>query len=162
MLLLTPSVSGLFKWRQFEPEVILLAVGWYLRFSLSYRDVEGVARRTRTFGRPRYSLEAGTALRPGNGTTFALEAHTDERQLAGGRTHRNERITSTTAITDNTCVAATSRSAMCNMTSPLRTIFACNSVHGPIVFIEQDVADWLCYELRKSVIVTASGNVNRN
>jgi len=31
---------GLFKWRQFEPEVILLAVGWYLRFSLSYRDVE--------------------------------------------------------------------------------------------------------------------------
>ena len=37
--------SGLFglrpvKWRQFEPEVILLAIGWYLRFSLSYRDVE--------------------------------------------------------------------------------------------------------------------------
>ena len=26
--------------RQFEPEVILPAVGWYLRFSLSYRDVE--------------------------------------------------------------------------------------------------------------------------
>src|SRR3981189_3248498 len=35
-----PSISGLFKWRQFEPEVILLAVGWYLRFLLSYRDVE--------------------------------------------------------------------------------------------------------------------------
>src|SRR5271165_877966 len=32
MLLLASSVSGLFKWRQFEPEVILLAVGWYLRF----------------------------------------------------------------------------------------------------------------------------------
>src|SRR5258708_24104275 len=40
MLLLASSVYGLFKWRQFEPEVILLAVGWYLRFSLSYRDVE--------------------------------------------------------------------------------------------------------------------------
>src|SRR6202047_3703127 len=39
-MLLASSVSGLFKWRQFEPEVILLAVGWYLRFSLSYRDVE--------------------------------------------------------------------------------------------------------------------------
>src|SRR5437588_3722549 len=37
---LIPSIPGLFKWRQFEPEVILLAVGWYLRFSLSYRDVE--------------------------------------------------------------------------------------------------------------------------
>jgi transposase, IS6 family len=37
--------SGFFGLRSiqmasFEPEVILLAVGWYLRFSLSYRDVE--------------------------------------------------------------------------------------------------------------------------
>src|ERR1700687_4886839 len=40
MLLLASSGCGLFKWRQFDPEVILLAVGWYLRFSLSYRDVE--------------------------------------------------------------------------------------------------------------------------
>ena len=39
-MILAPSVAGLFKWRQFEPEMILLAVGWYLRFSLSYRDVE--------------------------------------------------------------------------------------------------------------------------
>jgi hypothetical protein len=38
--LISWAVCGLFKWRQFEPEVILLAVGWYLRFSLSYRDVE--------------------------------------------------------------------------------------------------------------------------
>ena len=40
MMLLASSVRGLFKWRQFEPEVILLAVGWYVRFSLSYREVE--------------------------------------------------------------------------------------------------------------------------
>jgi IS6 family transposase len=39
-MLIPPSITGLFKWRQFEPEVILLAGGWYLRFSLSYRDVE--------------------------------------------------------------------------------------------------------------------------
>src|ERR1700745_3489878 len=39
-MLLASSVCGLFKWRRFEPEAILLAVGWYLRFSLSYRDVE--------------------------------------------------------------------------------------------------------------------------
>ena len=39
-MVLAPSAAGLFKWRQFEPEMILLAVGWYLRFSLSYRDVE--------------------------------------------------------------------------------------------------------------------------
>ena len=33
--LLASLVCGLFKWRQFEPEVILMAVGWYLRFWLS-------------------------------------------------------------------------------------------------------------------------------
>ena len=37
---LASTIPGLFKWRQFEPEVILLAVGWYLRFWLSYRYVE--------------------------------------------------------------------------------------------------------------------------
>src|ERR1700755_42422 len=39
-MLLAPSISGLFKWRQFEPEVILLAVGWYMSFSLSFGDVQ--------------------------------------------------------------------------------------------------------------------------
>jgi len=37
---LIPAISALLKWRQFEPKVILRAVGWYLRFSLSYRDME--------------------------------------------------------------------------------------------------------------------------
>ena len=31
---------GIFKWRQSEPELILCAVRWYLRYSLSLRDVE--------------------------------------------------------------------------------------------------------------------------
>ena len=30
----------LFKWRHFEPEIILLCLRWYLRYSLSYRDLE--------------------------------------------------------------------------------------------------------------------------
>src|SRR5271166_5503241 len=51
-MVLAPSVAGLFKWRQFEPEMILLAVGWYLRFSLSYRDVEEIQRRLRPRLRP--------------------------------------------------------------------------------------------------------------
>jgi transposase-like protein len=29
-----------FKWRQYETEIILLCVRWYLRSSLSYRDLE--------------------------------------------------------------------------------------------------------------------------
>jgi transposase-like protein len=31
---------AIFKWRQSEPEIILCAVRWYLRYSLSLRDVE--------------------------------------------------------------------------------------------------------------------------
>ena len=31
---------ALFKWRQAEPGLILCAVRWYLRYSLSLRDVE--------------------------------------------------------------------------------------------------------------------------
>ena len=31
---------AIFKWRQSEPAIILCAVRWYLRYSLSYRDVE--------------------------------------------------------------------------------------------------------------------------
>ncbi len=29
-----------FKWRHFEADSILLCVRWYLRYSLSYRDLE--------------------------------------------------------------------------------------------------------------------------
>jgi transposase-like protein len=31
-----------FKWRHFEAEIILRCVRWYLRYSLSYRDLEGM------------------------------------------------------------------------------------------------------------------------
>lgn len=34
------SQSKLFKYRHFEPQVILLCLRWYLRYSLSYRDLE--------------------------------------------------------------------------------------------------------------------------
>lgn len=29
-----------FKWRHFQSEIILLCVRWYLRYALSYRDLE--------------------------------------------------------------------------------------------------------------------------
>jgi transposase, IS6 family len=38
------SDSSLFKWRHFEAEIILCAVRWYLRYALSYRDVEELLR----------------------------------------------------------------------------------------------------------------------
>ncbi len=33
-----------FKWRHFEAEIVLLCVRWYLRYSLSYRDLEEMMR----------------------------------------------------------------------------------------------------------------------
>ena len=35
---------AIFQWRQTEPELILCAVRWYLRYSLSFRDVEELLR----------------------------------------------------------------------------------------------------------------------
>jgi len=34
------SDPALFKWRHFEAEIILLCIRWYLRYALSYRDLE--------------------------------------------------------------------------------------------------------------------------
>ncbi len=36
------DTSTLFKWRHFEDEIIMLCVRWYLRYSLSYRDLEEI------------------------------------------------------------------------------------------------------------------------
>src|SRR5260370_33322770 len=35
-----PVLPSVFKGLRFPPEIIVLAVRWYLRFGLSYRDVE--------------------------------------------------------------------------------------------------------------------------
>jgi transposase, IS6 family len=34
------DTSNPFKWRHFQSEIILLCVRWYLRYPLSYRDLE--------------------------------------------------------------------------------------------------------------------------
>jgi transposase-like protein len=36
--------SSPFKARHYEPEIILLCVRWYLRYQLSYRDLEEILR----------------------------------------------------------------------------------------------------------------------
>jgi hypothetical protein len=42
----SPAMSelSLFKWRHFESDIILSTVRWYLRYTLSYRDVEELLR----------------------------------------------------------------------------------------------------------------------
>ena len=34
------NASNPFKWRHFQPDIILLCVRWYLRYALSYRDLK--------------------------------------------------------------------------------------------------------------------------
>jgi transposase, IS6 family len=36
--------TNLFKWRHYQPEIILLCVRWYLRYALSYSDIEEMMR----------------------------------------------------------------------------------------------------------------------
>jgi transposase, IS6 family len=38
------DTSNPFKWRHFQAEIILLCVRWYLRYPLSYRDLEEMMR----------------------------------------------------------------------------------------------------------------------
>src|SRR5258708_12130484 len=40
--ILSLSNATPFKWRHFEAEIILLCVRWYLRYALSYRDLEEI------------------------------------------------------------------------------------------------------------------------
>ncbi|MEP0925465.1 IS6 family transposase [Leptolyngbya sp. FACHB-711] len=65
------STPTLFKWRHFLPEIILLNVRWYCRYSLSYRDLEemmqerGVAIDHSTINRwvLKYALELDKRIR---------------------------------------------------------------------------------------------------
>jgi hypothetical protein len=83
LAVLASSVCGLFKWRQFEPEVILLAVGWYLRFSLSYRDVEELLAE-RGLRRSRHRLEVGPGAMARKWNNVCVGDSNHQRQLVGG------------------------------------------------------------------------------
>jgi hypothetical protein len=72
-----PSLENLFKGRHFEREIIILCVRWYLRYTLSYRDlVEMIAERglTELHGAIRATsthFQRAPALRPKPDTSSA-------------------------------------------------------------------------------------------
>src|ERR687884_1145583 len=76
--------SSPFKWRHYAPDVILLCVRWYCRYSLSYRDLEEMMRarglivdRVTIFrGVQRYAPEINKRMRPHlkmSGTSYRLD-----------------------------------------------------------------------------------------
>jgi len=51
-----------FKWRHFQAEIILLCVRWYLRYALSYRDLEEMMAERGSLSRSHHDLPLGPAL----------------------------------------------------------------------------------------------------
>src|SRR5918997_3889597 len=77
--------SSPFKWRHYAPDVILLCVRWYCRYSLSYRDLEEMRRERglsvdhTTVWRwvQRYAPEINRRMRPYlkmRGTSYRIDA----------------------------------------------------------------------------------------
>ena len=73
---------AIFKWRQTEPELILCAVRWYLRYSLSFRDVEELLRERGPGSGPHDNLALGAALRSRTGGAAAPSSQTNQQVLA--------------------------------------------------------------------------------
>ncbi len=76
--------TNLFKWRHFEPEIILLCVRWYCRYQLSYRDLaemmseRGLSVHHSTIFRwvQRYAPEINKRIRPYlkmSGTSYRVD-----------------------------------------------------------------------------------------
>jgi transposase-like protein len=57
--------AALFRGRHFTDEIIVLWVRWYLRYSLSYRDLTEIMCERNPLHRSIYDLEMGAALRAG-------------------------------------------------------------------------------------------------
>ena len=55
------TATSAFAGFRFLPDVVVVAVRWYLRFCLSYRDLEELLTE-RGRGRPRHRLPVGAAV----------------------------------------------------------------------------------------------------
>src|SRR4051812_16992961 len=76
---------AIFKWRQTEPQLILCAVRWYLRYSLSLRDVEELLEE-RCLGADHTTVwRWGTAVWSGTGPPSAPPSESNQQVVACGR-----------------------------------------------------------------------------
>ena len=72
---------AIFKWRQTEPQLILCAVRWYLRYSLSLRDVEELLEE-RCLEADHTTVAVGTALWSGIGAADAMPSEANQQVMA--------------------------------------------------------------------------------
>jgi len=78
-----------FKWRHFEAEIILLCVRWYLRYSLSYRDLEAMMLERGLHG-PHHDLPLGAVLCPKTRQTLSTSPQSHRPASRGGRTQASQ------------------------------------------------------------------------
>ena len=67
-----------FKWRHFQADIILLCIRWYLRYALSYRDLEEMMLERGLLCRSHHDLSLGAAVCPRAGE--ALPATSESLQ----------------------------------------------------------------------------------
>jgi hypothetical protein len=75
--------APLFCGRHFPDDVISLAVRWYLRYSLSYRDLEEILAERGRFGGSFDRVTVGRPLGSGTGATAPLASATQSPSLEG-------------------------------------------------------------------------------
>ena len=74
-----------FKWRHFQAEIILLCVRWYLRYSLSSRDLEEMMAERGLCVDHTTIYRSRSALRSRTGKTLSTVPESLLRLLEGGR-----------------------------------------------------------------------------
>ena len=80
----------IFKWRHFEPHIIFCAIGWYLRFSQSYRDVQELltVRGVEVDHSSFHDLAVDPTVCSGAEPALAATSETDQPILASRRNLR--------------------------------------------------------------------------
>jgi transposase-like protein len=76
------DTSTPFKWRHFQAEIILLCVRWYLRYPLSYRDLEEMMRERGLHVDHTTIYRSRATLRTRTGEALSASSQGDERLVA--------------------------------------------------------------------------------
>src|SRR3954468_21246165 len=76
---------ALFRGRHFEAEIIVLCVRWYLRFGLSFRNLEEMMVERNLAVDHCHDLGLGAALRARAQPSLPRRIETDHPLVAGGR-----------------------------------------------------------------------------
>jgi transposase-like protein len=76
------DTSTPFKWRHFQAEIILLCVRWYLRYPLSYRDLEEMMRERGLHIDHTTIYRSRAMLRTRTGKALQTPSQSDQRLVA--------------------------------------------------------------------------------